>query len=351
MKTNVQSQLLIASLFVLSGACTRTLTIEESMGQAGAGEAGDAGDAGEAGNAGEAGAAGEAGVAGEAGAAGAAGITGGSSSQPPVTSSPWTGNDANCPAAPPQHAEVCSVEEGLTCAYYGSNDEGHAEYRECACRQFCSGDQQWDCYRDYGTTTMACPAEQPQDGTSCFGSKGAECWYPKYTTCFCPGNEGDVDWICVSEVPTAEEHPTEVDEDRIVADMTDEERATWCAFFTAVPAGFPERPVLEADADGLYPNTGCSSTGSTLGCVVAQPSGLPAVACEANLALSTCQATVRDLNDCVLTIRNLTPSPYGCARYLNAEGCPGTLINGGSDADVEWEPSSPIGNFCQVRVE
>jgi hypothetical protein len=154
----------------------------------------------------------------------------------------------------------------------------------------------------------------------------------------------------VVEAPPSDAHPSVVDEDKIVRDLSDSERAAWCAWYAPsdVEPGFPEPPAREPTAEGFYPEGGCTFTTVT-GCTVNMPTGLPAAACEDNLALSSCAASVRDMNDCVLSVRNRTPSPTGCARYLDA-GCSGTLLNGGPEGTVAlWSPGESK-NSCLVRV-
>jgi hypothetical protein len=56
------------------------------------------------------------------------------------------------------------------------------------------------------------------------------------------------------------------------------------------------------------------------------PHEYPASACVANLAISSCEATLGDLTDCVLTVRAGQPAPHGCARYLTAIGCGETIV-------------------------
>jgi hypothetical protein len=54
-----------------------------------------------------------------------------------------------------------------------------------------------------------------------------------------------------------------VDEDTVVSEMTDAERAAWCAWYApeeAIEPGFPLPPELEPTEDGFYPDTGCATS-------------------------------------------------------------------------------------------
>jgi hypothetical protein len=341
-----------ACALVVLSACTKALTIDEGEGQAGASAGqGVTGGSGEAGQ-GETGGSGEAGQ-GETGGSGEAGqgVTGGSGDNEPISTTPWPGNDSSCPDQPAMWEEPCELEEGVTCAYYyqQANNPQSTSYNECTCRAFCGGEQKWDCYRQITGPYMECPANEPEQDSGCFGSKGLECYYPTNVTCECPTEGDEPTWDCGIEGTPAGEHPTVVEESKLVGELSAEERAAWCAWYAPVEPGFPQPQVFPADEDGFYPDTGCNTSG-TLGCNVARPNDLPAGACEANLALSTCEATVFDLNDCVLSMKTGTPSPNGCARYIEAPGCSGTLVN-----QLSGEPTAAIGlpgdNSCRVRVE
>lgn len=356
-------------------ACTKTLTIDDgqgALGAAGEGAGTGAGEhsAGRAGRAGGTGAAG-AGAAGDDGAAGAAGKDGatggggeggqtgadddgfgGRGDDGPLATTRWTGNEPGCPATPPDNEQACEAEEGLTCAYYYDQPGAPAQtnYSECACRAFCGGDMKWDCYRNTGGGVSECPATQPEQGSGCFGFKGVECYYPATVTCSCPREGADPQWRCGQEAPPAVAHPSVIDEDKIVGELTAAERAAWCAWYAPVEPGFPQPRLLPANEDGYYPYTGCA-TGTSLGCNYTLPMGLPARACEANLALSSCAATVFELNDCVLSLRNQTPSPFGCARYLDSPGCSGTLVNGVGEVPSVASAALPGNDSCLVKVE
>lgn len=338
------------------GACTKALVLEDGEHRADAG----ASQGGRGGAGGVGGATGSAGSApSRAGDAGFAPDGGDAPAPPPETR--WTGNSADCPAARPEHRSACDLAEGQVCAYFGDDPEVQAQsyYSECACRMHCAAggaELRWDCYQNIGSGRMDCPAQQPEHGSSCFGLKGYQCSYPVLVTCSCPTEANDSNWRCEDYSPPDTEHPTVVDPDKQVRDLNDDERQAWCEWYAAPEPGFPAPPELEPNADGFYPDTGCASSSDFLGCSANRPTGLPVSACVANLALSSCEATVRDLNDCALSMKFFEPSPFGCARYLGASGCSGTIINGHLDghafggAGGSFGLDGGAGNGCLVRV-
>lgn len=355
---NVRSWMMACGALLAAGACTTTLTLDDGQGSADAGDASAGGQSGSDAEAVEAGAplggsgGGSAVPSRDAGTPAAEPDSGGES-RPPEATTRWTGNAADCPPAAPEAEALCDVAESQVCAYFGDDPENQAQsiYRECACRAFCgssAAELHWDCYRNIGAQRMACPPEQPESRSSCFGLKGVQCWYPQEVTCSCPTDPNDSSWRCIDESAPAVEHPAVVDPDTVVRDMTAEDRQAWCEWYTRPEPGFPPPPELEPDPDGFYPDTGCASSTSFLGCAVSRPSGLPASACVANLELSPCEATVRDLNDCALSMRYFKPSPYGCARYLDAPGCAGTIVVGAA-----YDGLARDGGLtgCRVRVQ
>jgi hypothetical protein len=366
MTTNAMRWLLLCGLLG-TAACTRAQRLGDAAAPATAGAGGTAGTAGRAGAARDSEASDAGGFAhSEAGSTppddpSTLDAGGGDDAPLPVATTRWAGNADGCPASAPQHGDPCEIAEGDTCAYYWEDPAipGQTFYSECACRAFCGSsatELHWDCYRNIGASYMACPPEQPEDGSSCFGLKGYECYYPTSVSCRCPNEPNEDSWECASEASPVPDHPSVVDEDKLVRDLTDEEREAWCAWYAPVEPGFPAPPELEPTADGFYPDTGCNSSGDFLGCAVSRPTDLPASACVANLALSTCEASVRELNDCVLSMRWFEPAPFGCARYLDAPGCSGTLVNGhdgggaGSGGSFGGAGGGSDANACLVRV-
>jgi hypothetical protein len=261
----------------------------------------------------------------------------------------WTGNPAACPRDPVAREGACSSgEEGLLCAYRFPDPEHSSQsvYEECSCLADCgdaAGKRHWYCSVEVGHLTSSCPAQQPEDGSSCFGLKGETCPYAPGTHCTCPEDPGDVAWSC-QEIGLHTEHPRGLDESKRVRDLSDSERQAWCAWLARRPPGFPPYPDLDPTCDGFYPDTGCT-TSTYLKCSMAMPTNFPASACIENLQLSRCSAPLYDLSECVLTMQSEWPTGHGCARFIDAPGCSGTIVReGGPSAD-------DFGNdFCRLRV-
>lgn len=256
-------------------------------------------------------------------------------------------NDELCPEYPPEHEAGCGLPAGTVCAYFGDDPTIATQslYSECRCQASLCADEidlRWSCY-GVSAGRMTCPPTRPEPGTSCFGFKGTQCYYPVMQECSCPTDEGDVNWACEG-APPVEEHPTVVPENVIVADMSADQRQTWCDWLTAVPAGFPSPPELEPDADGYYPTDSCSAT-IDRDCGVYMPGDFPSSACVDNLALSHCQAELSALNDCVLTLRTGTPQPTGCGAFITSEGCSGTIVTRASG-----DSPSELTKHCKLKV-
>jgi hypothetical protein len=280
--------------------------------------------------------AGNAGFAGEAIAGGAS--EGGSAGSPPG----WMGNAEDCPAEAPVHNTACDVSEGQVCAY---SDPG-VLYRECACHAYCSEEGplvQWNCYQGIQANPADCPEQQPSTGDDCFGLKGLACLYPVAKQCKCPSDPGEDSWLCQEITGGEPVFPSGVDPATIVREMTAADRDAWCSWFadTQLAPGFPAPPVLEPDPDGYYPDTGCYQGTAT--CRVDMPAKLPKEPCIANLELSSCAAPVEELSHCVLSmITGGHPYARGCARYLEAAGCEGTMVGA-------YDPTSFFPE-CRIRV-
>jgi hypothetical protein len=118
-----------------------------------------------------------------------------------------------------------------------------------------------------------------------------------------------------------------VDPNKPINTLTPSERAEWCDWFASarLGEGYPEDPAPPVDENGYIFNNGCSF-GNAFMCRAAVPT-IPSAMCEANLALSECEAPISELSDCVSTVYDVCwPSPHGCARYFDRPGCDGTVI-------------------------
>lgn len=282
----------------------------------------------------------------------------------PVATNRWIGNPADCPGAPPATGSNCGPED-LICAYsyQNPNNPAQQEYEECGCREGCDVDApvlRWDCYRNASVGFGGlCPSEQPEHGTSCFGLKGTTCYYPTEVECQCPNESGNDNWDCRTQLVALAALPGTFPEDTRIRDLSDMDRQAWCEWLTAPEPGFPGPAEVPPDPDGYYPAMGCATQSGTLGCPgILMPHNFPASACVANLALSSCQAPLGDLTDCVLTVRYQQRAPHGCARYLTAPNCGDTIIlsTGGSALDAgagtAGTTAAPTGaDACRLRIQ
>jgi hypothetical protein len=230
---------------------------------------------------------------------------------------------------PPQEAP-CPVHGELCARWTTDETTGYDRYFACQCRPQTSTSWVWDCYEG---TLGRCPHVLQNDGDSCFGYADQTCPYPPKRTCDCPAGGDDLRWQCFEE-PPALEAPATIAPDKLVRDLTGEERQSWCAWFidATVPPGQPLPLDLPADESGFYPSTGCLGCPAAIGIQATMPFPVPASACVANLELTTCGATIAHLTDC---IRSLFSGCFlqgeGCAAFFETPGCSGTIVNQGGD--------------------
>ncbi len=257
---------------------------------------------------------------------------------------------ADCPENTPQGD--CEI-ESLLCAYRGESN-GDAHYQACGCFAASSTQLWWACYDTWSTAAPdPCPAAMPAPTDSCMGARGVECHYLPREVCTCSREADDPLWECAplqdytSMVPS----PTDLDPTSPVSDLTESERETWCRWKVDIHnggEGFPEPPAGEIDADGYAGGGSC-----TVGWEFYNLGFLPRIPtnyCVQNLALSTCGRPLSELTDCVKTIRDIFPSPTGCARYLEAPGCDGTIVlSNGADPNAGSAGLDDIS--CAVRVQ
>lgn len=102
---------------------------------------------------------------------------------------PDAGNPADCPSSAPAQATACNVTEGQLCRY-----ETESSYFYCGCWEAAANDLQWYCLSGQPHPEL-CPSQPPIPGSSCFGARGTDCYYPPKHYCNCP-SEGAADWIC-----------------------------------------------------------------------------------------------------------------------------------------------------------
>jgi hypothetical protein len=270
-------------------------------------------------------------------------------------SSTWEGNAVDCPSEVPLGEPSCDLAEGQLCAYNTPDafNAGYVEQRLCGCWESSAGERRFHCYEG-SSAPYECPAAEPANGQSCVGLFGAECSYPERTSCHCAADTGQ--WTCTEWEHSVDAPPSSVDPNKPINTLTPSERAEWCDWFASarLGEGFPEDPPPSIDENGYIFNNGCSY-GSAFMCAAAVPS-IPSATCEANLALSACDAPIAELSDCVTTVYDACwPSPHGCARYLERPGCDGTVVRAYSEgsAGTGGTGGASPGSVqdCSIRVQ
>lgn len=261
----------------------------------------------------------------------------------------WTANPSDCPTDVPETGAACSATEGHICAFRfpDPDNAGYQEYQACGCwLAQDSGELAWNCYEE--GSGPPCPAAQPEDGAGCYGMRGQTCEYPARTACSCDGDgtAENTTWSCTDTLKVANSNEPAIDSSTPVNALTTDERHTWCQWYLDVVQGgpgFPE-PTDEVDENGYVTNAACSGSG--------EPNfsgGMPILStadCVGNLSLTSCEAPLEALNDCVRTFQNRLPSPRGCAPYLDAAGCSGTMVNAGTPGSGD----GPLNSICWVKV-
>ena len=244
-------------------------------------------------------------------------------------------NEADCPDEPPVVDDPCPPELWgplHNCSYHHYQEFAGPEYVGCACQQAIGAEEpSWSCVVfESGGVVMP----EPQAGDSCSGRYNGTTNYT--SECWCEQiDEEHATWNC----STREEllaGMRAIEPTRPVAALSAEERWDWCRWFEMESLPTALAPVSE---DGCTFNTGFRQ--GTLSFNSARYPQLVASQCVANLALSSCDAPLAQLTDCVDSIRNNVPSPVGCAPYLDTPGCVGTII---------LKPDDPNSEICPVRV-
>ncbi|MCK6537308.1 MAG: hypothetical protein L6Q84_30430 [Polyangiaceae bacterium] len=261
----------------------------------------------------------------------------------------WLGNAADCPETLPAQEGPCQAAEGRTCRYSSGAAGGQQTTSLCGCWEAGEGELRWDCYLNQ-VAAYDCPDVQPANGAGCEGLRGAHCWYPPRVECEC-ASSGEATWKCSDTSRQLPGHPTGIDGAKPVSELDAAERDAWCQWYLSAyrGVGFPPPAAGPLTPDGMTTMTGCTfGQPFRFQCTASIPE-LPLEYCVGNLALSTCQAPVSELSDCVLTaIGECWPSPHGCARYLSRPGCAGTIAvpaTAGSSGGAGGGPS------CSVKVQ
>jgi hypothetical protein len=238
--------------------------------------------------------------------------------EPPAADAAEPAQAVPCSDEQPPHRGPCG-DEGEVCARWRTDETtGDDVYFACHCRAESSTSLVWSCYEGGQTR---CPHETQNHGDSCFGYRDRTCPYPPQRTCSCP-IVGEALWHCVD--PSAPPPPlSTIDPEKLVRDLTGAERQAWCAWLldASVEPGFPLPRDLSAEEGGFYPQTGCQGCAGGIGIDGMIPIALPVSACVDNLAISTCEATMADFDDCIRSmLSECWPQPRGCDGTIASRG-------------------------------
>lgn len=245
-----------------------------------------------------------------------------------------------CPMGPICPEAACET-EGLTCRYFYESAPESASLEECYCIRTWNDHQIWSCYHG-STSADDCPREAPEHGSDCYGYFGVGCYYPPGLECSC--SDSSETWDCPRPEPREVPDPPEtLDPERLVGELSDEERATWCEWYSTIKwkgPGYPlvdDRPVENGYA------TGPACLMSFEFCQAAVPT-VSKAQCMANLSLSECEAPLKHLTGCAVDMyRDCGPFDYNCLDYLESPHCEGTIVHRADS--LNSDPS------CDLRVE
>lgn len=249
------------------------------------------------------------------------------------------GSSEGCPLGPVPPDGECET-DGLTCDYSWEWEPGQWQQELCYCARSLGAQQVWKC--SLGGSGPGCPGAMPEDGTNCYGYLESSCSYPGDRECYC--DSAAQIWECTTPVaPAAPADPPETpDPERVVGDLSEEERETWCEWYSTLVAGGPgHAPIADQRVeDGCAVQLACGI--STRFCEAALPS-LSVAQCMANLSLSECESPVSKLSGCVLDLADSSCGPfdYSCFDYLDTPHCDGSIILRADEG----------GASCSVRVE
>jgi hypothetical protein len=314
------------------------------------------------------------------GGAGGSGGTGGSKGGlPPASGSGGAGAGVcgtapeaagNCPAA--ISGETACPELHAVCDYQRDNG-----WMSCACVAGTKGNV-WHCYGVSGG--YDCPTTRPAHGATCGNDDfGRSCFYVRPLACTC-GADRETPWVrnvqcdcrrdsgswsCANqgaagasgtaeqvgkpfdEAPcygsTAALSRPPLDENMVVRDLAGADLDTFCNWYVELFRGSgpppPRNPPGGFDGQGRALGYGFTACGSPInGCLPFVSADL----CRQNLRRGPCDATLRDLDDCILTFRQgCQIVNQGCQALARAPGCSSTLVQLGVTAAPLPECSLP----------
>jgi hypothetical protein len=279
---------------------------------------------------------------------------------------------AGCPAQPAGDGTACPVLRQV-CDYQRDNG-----WSSCVCVAGSKGNT-WSCY---GLSAgYDCPLARPAHGAACGRDDwGRSCHYVRSLACTCDGDrerphQRDIrcdckkeaeTWACANQgvagatgtsadvpfdeavcyrVPPPRPQPP-IDESKAIKDLSDAEATAYCEWYVDLFRGDgpppPRNPPRGFDAQGNalgYGFTSCEG-GPLTGCL----STVPVDICVKSLRRKPCAATLRDLDDCVLSFRddcNIVGG--GCRAMAATPECSATLVR--LDA-----PPRPSQSDCAVAT-
>lgn len=258
----------------------------------------------------------------------------------------WAGSPLECPAELPGQ-DACDGPDDAPCVYLREDSRPIM----CACLYDRDArETRWLC-EDFAGPSPGCPELPPEDGASCFGARATTCEYPfpETTACECEDTDDPL-WSCDPEanLDTLPPSPEGVDPKTTVAELTDAERNEVCAWVELRRnggVGFAPRDGADVGPDGFTQNNGCGFRREFSDTFV-----WPTVSqaqCAANLALSSCDAPVSELADCVVAmIEGSVARAKSCGLYLGRSLCNGTMFWAVNDCD------EAVGSQdCSLQVE
>ena len=232
----------------------------------------------------------------------------------------------SCPAARPTELRPpCDLPENSICVWQNTNG-----FDACGCYAVIDG-KSWKCWGSGGSAT-SCPTSAPAEGSSCAGQQhGDSCNYP-FLSCTCSLGT----WGCRNDSFFAPREvvracpPDGIDESKLVKDLTDEEAVAWCQWY-GDPTGRPRPPInpnFPADDTTGYAYTWMNDLwgGGLDGCFVE----LPVEYCVRNLRYQSCNAPLRELDDCLESMRRTGSANaivgFGCGPYYRNATCDRTIV-------------------------